>query len=506
MISYVDVEDKASINTSDWGGEKQSDRVPIIFQLYEVTNDNAVLLEASEVEYFANGIKVIATINNPDYEVVRSVIDYDNIAEVVYDGQITVIPAVEPKQPCTVKIYIRKKSTFEVKYDWINAPSSATLPSGQTGLMTDAEYTVDTKYHDKYTVNDGAYTYTFSGWHLDKALQEDAGTVLTITGDVTLYGQWTRTLNDTITITADSAEKVYDGSELTANGFTVTYRGTVINPDSSNGGKYLIANEWLTITATVTGSQKNVGTSDNTISNVLISGPNEAQYTHTTENGTLTVYPKIVVEYYKDSIDASNKLHEGVIDYQTKTPSPEHGGDLLNVNDSVTLSGSWLTRYQPEGYQDGVQQGTVPYVVNGENKQTIQVLYQPAYTSLTIYKKGAVDLDENQTFLFQVTGEGDDVDVTVTVHGNSFVTIDGLTVGKQYTVTEITDWSWRYGAQAFTTTLDNYTAPATGGGITVTLSANKEKNNVTCTNTRTVPYWLDGDSFCVNVFKSSTQN
>ena len=506
MISYVDVEDKASINTSDWGGEKQSDRVPIIFQLYEVTNDNAVLLEASEVEYFANGIKVIATINNPDYEVVRSVIDYDNIAEVVYDGQITVIPAVEPKQPCTVKIYIRKKSTFEVKYDWINAPSSATLPSGQTGLMTDAEYTVDTKCHDKYTVNDGAYTYTFSGWHLDKALQEDAGTVLTITGDVTLYGQWTRTLNDTITITADSAEKVYDGSELTANGFTVTYRGTVINPDSSNGGKYLIANEWLTITATVTGSQKNVGTSDNTISNVLISGPNEAQYTHTTENGTLTVYPKIVVEYYKDSIDASNKLHEGVIDYQTKTPSPEHGGDLLNVNDSVTLSGSWLTRYQPEGYQDGVQQGTVPYVVNGENKQTIQVLYQPAYTSLTIYKKGAVDLDENQTFLFQVTGEGDDVDVTVTVHGNSFVTIDGLTVGKQYTVTEITDWSWRYGAQAFTTTLDNYTAPATGGGITVTLSANKEKNNVTCTNTRTVPYWLDGDSFCVNVFKSSTQN
>ena len=506
MISYVDVEDKASINTSDWGGEKQSDRVPIIFQLYEVTNDNAVLLEASEVEYFANGIKVIATINNPDYEVVRSVIDYDNIAEVVYDGQITVIPAVEPKQPCTVKIYIRKKSTFEVKYDWINAPSSATLPSGQTGLMTDAEYTVDTKYHDKYTVNDGAYTYTFSGWHLDKALQEDAGTVLTITGDVTLYGQWTRTLNDTITITADSAEKVYDGSELTANGFTVTYRGTVINPDSSNGGKYLIANDWLTITATVTGSQKNVGTSDNTISNVLISGPNGAQYTQTTENGTLTVYPKIVVEYYKDSIDASNKLHEGVIDYQTKTPSPEHGGDLLNVNDSVTLSGSWLTRYQPEGYQDGVQQGTVPYVVNGENKQTIQVLYQPAYTSLTIYKKGAVDLDENQTFLFQVTGEGDDVDVTVTVHGNSFVTIDGLTVGKQYTVTEITDWSWRYGAQAFTTTLDNYTAPATGGGITVTLSANKEKNNVTCTNTRTVPYWLDGDSFCVNVFKSSTQN
>ena len=135
------------------------------------------------------------------------------------------------------------------------------------------------------------------------------------------------------------------------------------------------------------------------------------------------------------------------------------------------------------------------------------MLYRPAYTSLTIHKTGADVLDENQTFLFRVTGEGDDVAVTVTVHGNSFVTIDGLTVGEQYTVTEITDWSWRYGAQVFTTTLDagNYEATATGG-ITVTLSAEEAKNSVTCTNTRTVPHWLDGDNFCVNVFASSTQN
>ena len=99
------------------------------------------------------------------------------------------------------------------------------------------------------------------------------------------------------------------------------------------------------------------------------------------------------------------------------------------------------------------------------------------------------------------------MDVTVTVHGNSFVTIDGLTIGEQYTVTEITEWSWRYSAQAFTTTLDagNYEASATGG-IIVTLSAEEAKNSVTCTNTRTVPYWLDGDNFCVNVFASSTQN
>lgn len=502
MISYVDVEDKASINTSDWGGEKQSDRVPIIFQLYEVTNDNAVLLEASEVEYFANGIKVIATINNPDYEVVRSVIDYDNIEDVVYDGQITVIPAVEPKQPCTVKIYIRKKSTFEVKYDWINAPSSETKPSDATGLKANDSYTVDTKYKSEYTVNDGAYTYTFSGWYLDEDLEKSAPATLTINGDVTLYGQWTRTLNDTITITANSAEKVYDGGALTANDFTVTYQGNDI--PRNNDGTYTINAVKVRIVATVSGSQTTVGSSTNIVNVTSITDNEGTEYSHTTKNGTLTVYPKIVVEYYKDSIESTSI---GTENFQVEMP--ENGNPLYNIGDEITLSDEWLNKHKPDdGYQNGVQQEPVPYVIKSDdNKVVIRVLYRPAYTSLTIHKTGADVLDENQTFLFRVTGEGDDVAVTVTVHGNSFVTIDGLTVGEQYTVTEITDWSWRYGAQVFTTTLDagNYEATATGG-ITVTLSAEEAKNSVTCTNTRTVPHWLDGDNFCVNVFASSTQN
>ena len=505
MISYVDVEDKASINTSDWGGEPKSDRVSIIFQLYEVTNDNydsAVLLEASEEEHFANGIKVIATINNPDYEVVRSVIDYDNIEDVVYDGQITVIPAVEPKQPCTVKIYIRKKSTFEVKYDWINAPSSETKPSDSTGLKANDSYTVDTKYKSEYTVNDGAYTYTFSGWYLDEDLEKSAPATLTINGDVTLYGQWTRTLNDTITITANSAEKVYDGGALTANDFTVTYQGNDI--PRNNDGTYTINAVKVRIVATVSGSQTTVGSSTNIVNVTSITDNEGTEYSHTTKNGTLTVYPKIVVEYYKDSIESTSI---GTENFQVEMP--ENGNPLYNIGDEITLSDEWLNKHKPDdGYQNGVQQEPVPYVIKSDdNKVVIRVLYRPAYTSLTIHKTGADVLDENQTFLFRVTGEGDDVAVTVTVHGNSFVTIDGLTVGEQYTVTEITDWSWRYGAQVFTTTLDagNYEATATGG-ITVTLSAEEAKNSVTCTNTRTVPHWLDGDNFCVNVFASSTQN
>ena len=494
-------DEKAGIYTSDWGEPDYSGVVHITFELYLVEGENYAQAELLESEWdgFANGIQVITTLYDPSYEVARSEVDYSDTPGVdkIYNGQITDVPAVEAKRECTVRIYIRLKETFSVQYDWLNEPSGYNPPNGETGIESGSSYTVDTTYTSDTTVRVGVYTYTFSGWYLDSAYTQKADATLTITGDVTLYGKWTRKLDTLIIITAASDKKVYDGNALAADRFIVTYQGTVINPDPNNEGKYLIAGEYLTITADVTGSQTDVGSSTNGITNVKIIGDNEPMYSYTTENGTLTVYPKIVVEYYKDSIDASNKLHEGVIGYQTQTPSPEHGGDLLNVNDSVTLSGSWLTRYQPEGYQGGVQQGTVPYVVNGENEQTIRVLYLPAYTSLTIIKNGADDLDRNQTFLFRVTGEG--VDVTVTVHGNSSVTIDGLTIGASYTVTEITEWSWRYGEQVFTTTLNNYEAPATGG-ITVTLSANKEENSVTCTNTRTVPYWLDGDNYKVNIF------
>lgn len=496
---YVN-DELGGIYTSDWGHDTDG-HYDITFRLYLVNGtdyDSARLLE-EETDRFTNGIQVITVTYDPAYEVVRSVVDYQNYDDDRYDGQITKVPAVEPGRDCIVSIYIRLKETFSVRYDWLGEPSGLQPPEGKTGIESGTTYTVDTEYTPGKTRSDGVYTYTFSGWYLDIKYTRPAGATLTINSDVTLYGKWTRKLDNTIIITAASDKKVYDGSELTADRFIVTYQGQNI-PRNTNG-TYTINGVEVKIEATVSGFQTDVGSSTNSITGISITDNAGTAYSYTLEKGTLTVYPKIVVEYYKDSTESTP-----IETKNFQVDMPENGNPLYNIGDLITLSGEWLTYYKPTGYQDGVQQGTVPYVVNDKNEQTIQVLYQPAYTSLTIYKKGANVLDENQTFLFQVTGEGDDVGVTVTVHGNSSVTIDGLTVGEQYTVTEITDWSWRYSAQAFTTTLANYTAPATGGGITVTLSASKEKNNVTCTNTRTVPYWLDGDSFCVNVFASSTQN
>lgn len=121
-------------------------------------------------------------------------------------------------------------------------------------------------------------------------------------------------------------------------------------------------------------------------------------------------------------------------------------------------------------------------------------------TSLKIKKQGHDPIDENQTFLFRITDE-EGFELTVTVHGNESVTIDGLTVGKKYKIVEISEWSWRYTndgvVENATTVTITDTAVANGAEFTL----NPTGNVITFNNERSNPYWLDGDSWCNNIFK-----
>lgn len=127
-------------------------------------------------------------------------------------------------------------------------------------------------------------------------------------------------------------------------------------------------------------------------------------------------------------------------------------------------------------------------------------------TSLTIEKQGHDSIDVNQTFIFTIRGvpETDTagIDLTVTIHGNGEITITDLPIGN-YVVTEQTDWSWRYDLTewSFTTDGDNNKNVSTDGvnGATITLGATG--NDITFTNERTKIYWLDGDSYKVNIFR-----
>lgn len=102
---------------------------------------------------------------------------------------------------------------------------------------------------------------------------------------------------------------------------------------------------------------------------------------------------------------------------------------------------------------------------------------------LTIYKKGWEGIDEGQSFLFDVAGPNG-YSKRVVINGNGSVTIKGLKIGE-YTVKEVTSWSWRY------------TTRSSSQNITLQPA---ETNAVTFENTRNKEKWLGGDAYCKNTF------
>ena len=113
-------------------------------------------------------------------------------------------------------------------------------------------------------------------------------------------------------------------------------------------------------------------------------------------------------------------------------------------------------------------------------------------TDLTITKKVTGDMyDNNQSFVFTVTGDDLGTLTVVLNAGNNFsVTIKDLKVGTTYTVTEKTDWTWRY-------TLDKSQKE-------ITLVAGEGKNKVTFTNTLKNNKWLTGGAWCDNVWGNNS--
>jgi len=105
---------------------------------------------------------------------------------------------------------------------------------------------------------------------------------------------------------------------------------------------------------------------------------------------------------------------------------------------------------------------------------------------LKITKTGWQEIDENQSFIFEVAGPNN-YSAEVVIVGNNSVTIEKLPVGE-YTVTEIADWSWRYEPES----------------NNIEISSSNVNNNgvaeVTFNNSRDNEFWLSGDSVVRNWF------
>lgn len=109
-------------------------------------------------------------------------------------------------------------------------------------------------------------------------------------------------------------------------------------------------------------------------------------------------------------------------------------------------------------------------------------------TSLTITKAGD-DVDENDMFVFTVSGGDLDNALQVTIKGKGSVTINGLTVGQTYTVKEV-GYSFRY-------------TPA-NAEQSKALVATAEDNALTFTNNLTNEKWLDATHSVDNTFEHVT--
>jgi hypothetical protein len=145
----------------------------------------------------------------------------------------------------------------------------------------------------------------------------------------------------------------------------------------------------------------------------------------------------------------------------------------------------------------------VPEKVDGLNVEaTYYAKFEYNLTNLTIVKNGAEahkDIDPNQTFIFDIY-DGDVLVTTVTVNSTTGwkVVVDGLTVGKQYKVIEKADWSWRYHCTGWEYTGSNATVTGAENEASITLGLNA---TITFNNTRSNEQWLDGDSWCNNIFR-----
>ena len=137
--------------------------------------------------------------------------------------------------------------------------------------------------------------------------------------------------------------------------------------------------------------------------------------------------------------------------------------------------------------------GTAEEPVMGYEAKTYYAKFAYDVFDLTVSKSGADAVDENQTFIFLISGEG--VKMEVVVHGNSSVTVKGLKVGT-YTVTELTDWSWRYTPDKTQKTVSQADAQQA--------AASQTAHTVKFVNERKNSKWLNGAAFCDNRWITKT--
>lgn len=128
--------------------------------------------------------------------------------------------------------------------------------------------------------------------------------------------------------------------------------------------------------------------------------------------------------------------------------------------------------------------------VGGVEKASTSYVVHPKFCTLTINKEVAKLYGANDSFIFNVVGEGNiKYEAKVVINGAGSATLTGLPVGS-YTVTEDIGWSWRY-------TCDSNTK-------STVLSSAKDNDSVTITNKLDDNKYLGDETYVINKCESRT--
>ena len=277
-------------------------------------------VKGTEANTYPMGLKASDFTNNNT--------NYSSVTFVVNDGSLVINPkSIIPDGPDTPD---EKKTGIEV-----------TDPEGSIydGLPHVNPLTVRDTKTNKDLVENKDYTLTYVGDVVN------VGTVkVKVKGIGNYTGEFTKKYQITpreYTVTTDSAEKPYDGTALTA------------------GGRVNNLVDGETVTLKITGSQTEVGSSNNTYSLTWDGSAKEKNYTHGTDSiGLLTVTPKSIIPSDTNGIEVTKpadskydgKVHENkptVKDNKTDKTLVEgtdytlsYKGDTTNVGTvTVTITG-----------------------------------------------------------------------------------------------------------------------------------------------------------------------
>ena len=278
-------------------------------------------VKGTEANTYPMGLKVSDFTNNNT--------NYSSVTFVVNDGSLVINPkSIIPDGPNTPD---EKKTGIEVTnpedsiYDGLPHVNPLTVTDTKTG---------------KELEENKDYTLTYVGDVVN------VGTVkVKVKGIGNYTGEFTKKYQITpreYTVTTDSAEKPYDGTALTA------------------GGRVNNLVDGETVTLKITGSQTEVGSSNNTYSLTWDGSAKEKNYTHGTDSiGLLTVTPKSIIPSDTNGIVVTKpadskydgKVHENkptVKDNKTDKTLVEgtdytlaYKGDTTNVGTvTVTITGA----------------------------------------------------------------------------------------------------------------------------------------------------------------------